>query len=103
MLSAAVSALSSARSAIDSASSRLDASSHRVASMLPRSLERLEPQAVDPTAQVTQPEEAPAAVEELSLAREFVEQRLALVQGLAGIRVLETELELLGALVDMKA
>jgi hypothetical protein len=75
----AVGTLSAARAGIQEAASQLATSSRNISRMLP--------QAMPP----------------VSLERELVHQMVALVQGKASIRVANTELELLGTLLDLKA
>jgi hypothetical protein len=101
----AVGALSSFRAGIHSAGVELERSSRRITRLLPEALERLDPQPQNAagTANAQPPPASPNPEPELNLAREFVRQDLALLQARASIRVAETELDLLGSLIDLKA
>jgi hypothetical protein len=94
----AVGTLSAARAGIQEAASQLATSSRNISRMLPQAMRASEAQQSDGAAQATTEAEPP-----VSLERELVHQMVALVQGKASIRVANTELELLGTLLDLKA
>ncbi len=90
----AVSALSSSLAGIHHAGVEMERSANRITRFLPEALERLDPSPQSST---------PAPEPEVSLAREFVRQDLAVIHARANVRVADTVLELIGTLVDLKA
>jgi hypothetical protein len=95
-----VGALSAALTGIQRAAAELEASSHNVARILPQAL-RETGAAETETAEGAQAEHEPSPP--VSLERELVRQSLASIQAKASMRVAETELDLLGTLVDLTA
>lgn len=96
-------ALSNGLSGIEAAKRRIGASSHNVANMLTEDFRPLrafgEDVAGGGARTVVEQAGTPAPVD---LAREFVESDLAVVAGKASARVMETELELLGSVLDLR-
>ncbi len=101
----ATSSISNALAGLNAAATQLEASGRRVSRMLPQALGQADASGVAggagaPRSGAGAPEDPEPPVD---LAREFTDQAMALVQGKASIRVMETELELLGTLIDLKA
>ncbi|MEE8558504.1 MAG: hypothetical protein V3T14_11535 [Myxococcota bacterium] len=84
-------ATSNALAGLNAAATQLEASGRRVSRMLPQALGQADASGVAGGAGAPEDLEPP-----VDLAREFTDQAVALVQGKASIRVMETELELRG-------
>jgi flagellar hook protein FlgE len=99
-----ISAISAGLSGIASAEKRIGVASHNVANLLTeefRPLEAEQHSRAGGGSYATVEQEAEPR--EVDLAREFVGMDVAALQAKASMRVIETELDVLGSLLDIKA
>jgi flagellar hook protein FlgE len=99
-----ISATSAGLSGLQAAGVRLRASAHNVANWM---TEDFHPERVIQSARaeggVSTQVERSAEPQPVDLAEQLVEQRLAALQGRACLRVIDTELDMLGSLLDLTA
>jgi phage-related minor tail protein len=96
-----VDAIGSSLSGVSSAFARRNATAHNVANLLTEDFRPLRARQFEVEAGGSRVEvERAAQPETLDLAREFVDSSLASVQAKASLRVLDTDLDLIGTLID---
>ena len=97
-------ALSIALSGISSAHKRVEVASHNVANYLTEDFRPLRThQSSEATGGSSVQVEQASQPEPVDLAKEFIESDLAAVQAKASARVVNTELDVLGSLLDLHA
>ena len=100
----AADAISIGLSGITSAHKRIEVASHNVANLVTEDFHPLKAHQVSQQGGGSKLEvEVSAEPESVSIAEEFVGSRLAVIQAKASARVVDTELELLGSLLDLHA
>ena len=99
-----IDASTAALSGVRAGQTRLGASAHNVANLLTEDFRPLEvQQSAQAQGGVDVSVSQAAQPREVSLVDELVDQQLASLQTRASLRVLETDLDLLGQIVDLKA
>lgn len=97
----AVDAIGSSLSGVRSAFARRNASAHNVANLLTEDFRPLRTRQLEVEAGGSRVEvERAATPETIDLARELVDSSVASVQAKASLRVLDTNLDLVGSLID---